>query len=79
MELKELSAALCALPVGGRITLPLAEYEILFPPGEPDQRARERTGVFARAHGCEINNSTAGGEVLEVTFIKHNTSAQACA
>lgn len=31
-------------------------YEELFPPGEPDEGARERAYKFAGEHGCTINN-----------------------
>jgi hypothetical protein len=72
-NLQDFSELLCSLPVGKSATLPLSVYELLFPPGEPDQGARGRAGDFAQEHGCEIRNPTAGGEVLEVVFIKRVT------
>jgi hypothetical protein len=78
-NLKEFSDLLCSLPVGQSATLPLSVYELLFPPGEPDQGARTGAAGFARQHGCEINNPTnAAGDVLEVVFIKRITHPPAC-
>ena len=77
-DLKGLGELLCSLPVGNSATLPLSVYELLFPPGEPDQGARGRAGDFALAHGCEIKNPTAGGQALEVVFIRRVTHPPAC-
>jgi hypothetical protein len=77
-DLTEFSSLVCSLPVGNAATLPLSVYELLFPPAEPDQLAREKAGDFARQHGCEIRNPTAGGQALEVVFIKRVTHPPAC-
>lgn len=42
-------------------------YAMLFPPGEPDARAREACYNFARQHGCLIENKP---ELKEVWFVK---------
>lgn len=78
MTLAELHDLLCGLPVGQTCTLPLNVYELLFPPGEPDQGARLWAGEFARARGCEIRNPTAGGQALEVVLVKRITNPPAC-
>lgn len=76
--LSEFSKVLCSLPVGQSATLPLSVYELFFPPGEPDEGARVRAFEFAREHGCEIVNPTAGGCVLAVVFVKRVTNPPAC-
>jgi hypothetical protein len=77
-HLEEFGEILCSLQVGERRALPLDVYELLFPPGEPDDGARARAYEFARAHGCEIRNPTAGGQPVEVVFVKRVTNPPAC-
>jgi hypothetical protein len=43
--------------------LPYSVYEILFPPGEPNERAGERAYNFAKQHGCVIENRIAEQQV----------------
>jgi hypothetical protein len=78
MTVEEFGEMLCALRVGEWRVLPLDVYELLFPPGEPDIGARTRDYEFAKAHGCEIRNPTAGGQALEVMFVKRVTNPPAC-
>jgi hypothetical protein len=78
MTLNDFHGLLCGLSVGQSCTLPLDAYELLFPPGEPDQGARARASAFARSRGCEIQNPTVGGQVLEVVFIRRISNPPAC-
>jgi hypothetical protein len=78
MTIDEFGEMLCALTVGEWCSLPLDVYELLFPPGEPNDGARGKAYVFARAHGCEIKNPIVGGQPLEVVFIKCVTNPPAC-
>lgn len=69
--LSDLGQLLDELPVGQSAELPYNVYELLFPPGEPDQGARTRAFDFARDHGCEISNQPAARKVV---FIKKVTN-----
>jgi hypothetical protein len=69
----DFAKTLAGLAVGEAATVPYAVYEILFPPGEPDQRARDAAHAFARKHGCEIENRLAQQEVLFIRRITHPT------
>jgi hypothetical protein len=71
MPLADFHEELCGLQVGQFFVLPYDIYEPLFPPGEPDDGARERALNFARSHGCVIDNNST---VREVRFVKQLTS-----
>lgn len=43
-------------------------YAELFPPGEPDQAAREACYEFAKSVGCRIENKQA---IQEIWFVKY--------
>jgi hypothetical protein len=75
MTLNDLHDVLCQLPVGQICSLPYNVYELLFPPGEPDDGARGRAFQFARAHGCVIENNP---QIHEVAFTKHITNPPCC-
>ena len=78
MTLDDLHDLMCGLSVGQTCSLHLDVYQLLFPPGEPDSGARAKAHKFAKAHGCEINNPTAGGQPLEVVFIRRVTNPPGC-
>jgi hypothetical protein len=59
-----LSERLGKLSVGQRAALPYSVYGLLFPPGEPDDGARVAALVFARDHGCVIENQPAARQVV---------------
>jgi hypothetical protein len=52
------------LSLGQRTALPYSVYASLFPPGEPDDAARVAAFVFARDHGCVIENQPAARQVV---------------
>ena len=56
MTLDELDAILRDLTAGKGARVPYDIYELLFPPGEPDQDARARAYAFARDRGVKIDN-----------------------
>ncbi|MZR14238.1 hypothetical protein GQE99_14540 [Maritimibacter sp. DP07] len=58
MTLDEFGRILGGLEPGQGAFMRHSSYEMLFPPGEPDQGARERAYKFAREHGCKIDNSS---------------------
>ena len=60
MTLEEFKATLTALPPGKAAHVPYEIYEAFFPPGEPDQGAREAAYNFAKACGCIIDNRAKG-------------------
>jgi hypothetical protein len=62
-----LSERLAKLSVGQRTSLPYSVYGVLFPPGEPDEGARVAAFVFARDHGCVIENQP---DARQVVFTK---------
>jgi hypothetical protein len=66
MTLDEFAATLMSLPPGNAAHVPYDIYEVLFPPGEPDDGARGRAYDFAKDHGCIIENRPSGREVLFV-------------
>ncbi len=55
----DLRAEIAACPQGGAVGVPYDTYADLFPPGEPDEGARQRAWQFARDNGCAINNRSA--------------------
>jgi hypothetical protein len=59
-----LSERLGKLSPGERTALPYSVYGTLFPPGEPDDAARVAAFVFARDHGCVIENQPAARQVV---------------
>jgi hypothetical protein len=52
------------LALGQRTSLPYSVYGVLFPPGEPDEAARVAAFIFARDHGCVIENQPAAHQVV---------------
>jgi hypothetical protein len=57
MTLIELKATLSSLGLGKAAGINHDVYADLFPPGEPDERAREACFKFAKSHGCRIENN----------------------
>jgi hypothetical protein len=51
MTLEEFSYSLRTVKAGKYASLPYALHADLFPPGEPDERARERCFKFAQSRG----------------------------
>jgi len=64
-----LSERLGKLSLGQRTALPYSVYGALFPPGEPDDGARVAAFVFARDHGCVIENQPAARQVVFIRKI----------
>jgi hypothetical protein len=58
MTPNELAQALKDLKPGTFAAVPYDLYAELFPPGEPDERAREACYNFAKAHGCRVENKS---------------------
>ncbi|MBE1207454.1 hypothetical protein [Aminobacter carboxidus] len=56
MTLDDLGKILGGLEPGKGARVPYDVYELLFPPGEPDDGARGRAYEFARAHDARIDN-----------------------
>jgi hypothetical protein len=56
MNLEELDVILRDLQPGQGARVPYDVYELLFPPGEPDDGARGRAYRFARERGVRIDN-----------------------
>ncbi len=56
MTRDELKDQLANLEPGQRIVVPYDIYELLFPPGEPDQDARAACWAFAKQMACSIYN-----------------------
>jgi hypothetical protein len=56
MTLEELGKTLDELKPGGCAGIQHDVFADLFPPGEPDARAREACLRFARQHNCQIKN-----------------------
>jgi len=54
--IEDLRREIAHCPSGGAVGVPYDTYADLFPPGEPDQSARERAWNFAKTNGCAINN-----------------------
>lgn len=66
-SIDDLRREIYACPKGGAVGLDYETYADLFPPGEPDDRARERALGFARGLGCTIDNRPAERRVFFVT------------
>ncbi len=63
MTLEELGKALSDMPRGSFVAIHHDLFAELFPPGEPDERARDACFKFARQHGCRIENKPGQGEL----------------
>jgi hypothetical protein len=72
MTREELQATINGMAGGTYASIPYDIYEQIFPPGEPDQEAREACYNFARALGCRIENKP---KLKQVWIIKDPTSA----
>jgi hypothetical protein len=59
VTLRDLQAQLKALPPVKMAGINHDVYAELFPPGEPDEKAREDCYNFAKALGCRIENKPA--------------------
>jgi hypothetical protein len=56
MTIEEFRSILVEMIPGKYAQLDYADYERLFPPGEPDETAREACYNFAKSAGCRIEN-----------------------
>jgi hypothetical protein len=56
MTLDELKGQVQGMQPGKYARVPYDVYADLFPPGEPDQSAREACYNFAKSLGCRIEN-----------------------
>ena len=56
MSIDEFKAILEEMDAGNAAEVPYEIYEELFPPGEPDESARQRAYEFAKANGCVIDH-----------------------
>lgn len=56
VTLDDLTTQLRDMPKGKYAHIPYEIYEQLWPPGEPDQRARAACFDFAKANGCRVEN-----------------------
>ena len=56
MTLEELGTTLDQMEPGKYVSIHHDLFAELFPPGEPDERAREACLKFAHEHGCRIEN-----------------------
>jgi hypothetical protein len=63
MTIEELAEMLSGLIPGQEACVPYEIYEEIFPPGEPDELAREMAFNFAREHGCRISHVAKNKEV----------------
>ncbi len=63
MTLDDFSDTLREVEPGKGARVPYEIYAMLFPPGEPDQRARGAAANFAKAHKCKIENRPDDGAV----------------
>jgi hypothetical protein len=71
MTLEELGTMLDEMEQGKYASITHGVFAELFPPGEPDDGARQRCLNFARQHGCRIDNKPGpfSGEG-ELRFVK---------
>ena len=60
MTLNDLKTGLGILKPGQMLSMSYAVYELIFPPGEPDELARTRAWAFAEEYGCTIKNLPLG-------------------
>ena len=64
MTLDDLKTGLGILKPGQMLSISYAVYELVFPPGEPDELARTRAWAFAEEYGCTIKNLPSEKRVL---------------
>ena len=55
-SLEDLKSELAAMEPGEETCVAYGQYALLFPPGEPDQGARNAAVAFAKASGCTVSN-----------------------
>jgi len=55
-SLEDLKSELAAMEPGEETCVAYGQYALLFPPGEPDQDARNAAVAFAKANGCTVSN-----------------------
>ena len=67
MTLEDLKQALVGLEAGKYASIHYDLYADLFPPGEPDERARAVCYEFAKSLGCRIENKP---KIEEIWFVK---------
>lgn len=67
MTLERLKLDIEAMAKGEYAAIPYSIYEVLFPPGEPDEGARERCYNFANKLGCRIENKP---QIYQVWIVK---------
>jgi hypothetical protein len=73
MTLEELGKTLDQVKPGQYATISHDLFAESFPPGEPDERAREACLKFARQHGCRIENKPGAlSSQGELWFVKHH-------
>jgi hypothetical protein len=63
MTLEDLGKALDEMKPGNFAAIHHELFADLFPPGEPDECAREACLAFAQQHGCWIENKVGQGEL----------------
>jgi hypothetical protein len=63
MTLEELGKTLDEMKPGNFAAIHHDLFADLFPPGEPDDHAREACNTFARQHGCRIENKRGQSEL----------------
>ena len=64
MTLDDLKTGLGILKPGQMLSVSYAVYELIFPPGEPDELARTRAWALAEEYGCTIKNLPSEKRVL---------------
>jgi len=64
MTLDDLKTGLGILKPGQMLSMSYAVYELIFPPGEPDELARTRAWACAEEYGCAIKNLPSEKRVL---------------
>jgi hypothetical protein len=64
MTLNDLKTGLGILKPGQMLSMSYAVYELVFPPGEPDELARTRAYALAEEYGCTIKNLPSEKRVL---------------
>jgi hypothetical protein len=69
--LEDFETALSKLQPGQVAEVTYSTYDILFPPGEPDELARERAYNLAKKLDCTIQNQPAMQRIL---FLKSDQS-----
>ena len=55
-SLEDLKSELAAMEPGEETCVAYGQYALLFPPGEPDQGARNAAVAFAKADDCTVSN-----------------------